>query len=311
MERESMKKLVFEKYQNNPIMSPDKMPINVLYTFNPGAVKHNGEYILMMDVTPLDGAHKIWIARSKDGVNFTPDPNPPAWPEPDPYHKETCVYDPRITKIGDEYFILYASEMPLTDVRLGILKTKDFVNFERISMGSEPGNRNGILFPEKIDDLYVRFDRPFGDEKNPCFMWLSFSPDLVFWGKTRPLTYKGLPFRDGHKMGGGAVPIKTDKGWLEIYHVVNGTVSGFIYTLKAMLLDLDDPSKVIGYTRNHILWPEHDYEMRGRVANVVFTCNAILEDDGMVKVYYGAADTNIGLATAKLDDIIAECLKDE
>jgi len=120
-----------------------------------------------------------------------------------------------------------------------------------------------------------------------------------------------MPFRDGHKMGGGAVPIRTDKGWLEIYHVVNGTCNGFIYTLKAMLLDLNDPSAVIGYTRDNLLWPEHDYEMRGRVANVVFTCNAIIEDDDTMKIYYGAADTNIGLATAKVEDVINECLKDE
>jgi len=213
--------------------------------------------------------------------------------------------------MGDEYIILYASERPGTDVMLGIIKTKDFVNFERISMGSEPGNRNGVLFPEKFDDLYVRFDRPFGDEKNPCFMWLSHSPDLVYWGKTRPLTYKGQPFRDGFKMGGGGVPIKTDKGWLAVYHVTNMTCNGFIYTLKAMMLDLKDPSVVIGYTRDHILWPEHDYEMRGRVANVVFTCNSILEDDGTIRVYYGAADTNIGLATANIDEIVAECFKNE
>lgn len=283
------------------------MPKEVLYTFNPGAIKHNGEYILMMDATTLDDIHRIWIARSKDGYNFVPDPEPVKWPEPDPDHPETCTYDPRITKIGDEYIILYASDLLQNDVRVGILKTKDFEHFERVCTGSELGNRNGCLFPEKVNNLYMRFDRPFGNELNPCYMWASYSPDLIFWGKSKPVTYKGKPFLDGFKMGAGAVPIKTDRGWLEIYHTVSTTCNGFIYRLKAMLLDLEDPSKIIGYTRDFLLWPEHDYEMKGRVMNVVFTCNALLEEDGTVKIYYGAADTNIGLAEGKLKDILDAC----
>ena len=303
-----MQKRIFNKYVNNPIMSPQKMPIDVLYTFNPGAIKFKDEYILMMDVTTLDDIHRIWIARSKDGVNFIPDSKPPKWPVPDPIHPEVNTYDPRITKIGEEYFILYASDLSQNAVRVGIIKTKDFENFERVSIGSEMGNRNGCLFPEKICGLYTRFDRPFGNELDPCYMWVSQSPDLVFWGKSRPLTYMGKPFVDGYKFGAGAVPIKTDKGWLEIYHTVSQTCNGFIYRLKAMLLDLDDPSIVLNYTKNFILWPEHDYEMKGRVSNVVFTCNALLDGDNTVRIYYGAADTNIGLATAKLDEIINACL---
>ena len=306
-----MSKRIFEKYAGNPVMSPAQMPKEVLYTFNPGAIKHNGEYILMMDVTTLDDIHRIWIARSKDGLHFTADREPVNWPAPDPTHIETCTYDPRITKIGDEYIILYASDLLQNDVRIGILKTKDFNSFERVCTGSELGNRNGALFPEKIDNLYARFDRPFGNELSPCYMWFSYSPDLVFWGKARPVTYKGKPFHDGYKMGAGAVPIKTEKGWLEIYHTVSTTCNGFIYRLKAMMLDLQDPSKIIGYTRDFLLWPEHDYEMKGRVMNVVFTCNALLEEDGTIKVYYGAADTNIGLATADMEEIIEACFEYE
>lgn len=306
-----MEERIFKKYANNPIISPEKMPETVLYTFNPGAIKHNGEYILMMDVTTLDDIHRLWLARSKDGYNFEIEPEPIEWPEPDPTHPETCTYDPRITKIGDEYIILYASDLLQNDVRVGIVKTKDFKHYERICIGSELGNRNGALFPEKLDDLYVRFDRPFGNELSPCYMWVSFSPDLVFWGKSKPVTYKGKPFQDGFKMGAGAVPIKTYKGWLEIYHTVSTTCNGFVYRLKACLLDLEDPSKIIGYTKDFLLWPEHEYEMKGRVMNVVFTCNAILEEDGTVKIYYGAADTNIGLAEGKLDDIIKACTNDQ
>ncbi len=302
---------IFTKYENNPVMSPAQMPVEVLYTFNPGAIKHGDEYILIMDVTTLDDIHRLWLARSRDGVHFTPDPGPADWPAPDPYHVETNIYDPRITKLGDEYIILYASDLEQNNVRVGIVRTRDFVRFERISTGSELGNRNGCLFPEKFGGLYTRFDRPFGNELHPCSMWLSQSPDLVFWGKSRRLHYRGKPFIDGHKMGAGAVPIRTGKGWLEIYHTVSCTCNGFIYRLKAMMLDLEDPGKVIGYTRDFLLYPEHDYEMKGRVANVVFTCNTLLEDDGTLRIYYGAADTCIGLATAHIDDVIHACLANE
>lgn len=303
-----MTRRILNKHPQNPLITPRNMPKDVLYVFNPGAIKHNGEYILIMNVTTLDDIHRLWIARGRDGIHFEIDPEPARWPAPDPTHPETCTYDPRITKMGDEYIILYASDLSQNDVRVGIVKTRDFRSFERVSIASELGNRNGALFPEKIDGLYTRFDRPFGNELNPCYMWISYSPDLVFWGKSKPLMYQGKPFHDGHKMGAGAVPIRTDKGWLEIYHTVSTTCNGFVYRLKAMLLDLKDPSRVIGYTRDFLLWPEHDYEMRGRVMNVVFACNSILEDDGTVRIYYGAADTNIGLAEGKLSDIINACL---
>ena len=196
------------------MISPVKMPRDVLYTFNPGAIKVNGEYIMIMDVTTLDDIHRFWIARSKDGYNFTPDPEPMKMPP----------------------------------------------------------------------------------------------PDLVYWGNSRPVMYKGKTFRDGFKMGSGAVPIKTDKGWLEIYHAVSTTCNSFIYRLKACLLDLEKPWEIIGHS-DFILWPEHDYEMCGRVANVVFTCNAIPEEDGSVKIYYGASDTNIGLAEGKISELVELCLK--
>ena len=228
-----MKKRVLKKYESNPVMSPEKMPIDVLYTFNPGAIYHNGEYILMMDVTTLDDIHRLWIARSKDGYNFEADPAPVKMPQADPFHPEMNTYDPRITKFGDEYIIIYASDLLQNDARLGILKTKDFNIFERVCTGSELGNRNGALFPEKYNGLYFRLDRPFGNEQEPCSMWMSFSPDLIYWGQSRPVMYKGKPFMDGFKMGAGAVPIRVKEGWLEIYHTVSTTCNGFIYRLKA------------------------------------------------------------------------------
>lgn len=304
-----MKKRVLAKYAQNPILTPEDMPAEVLYTFNPGAIKFKDTYIMILDATTPDDIHRLWIARSKDGYHFTPDPEPFPMPPVDPAYPETCTYDPRITKIGNEYIILYASDLSQNQVRIGILRTTDFETFERVATASELGNRNGALFPEKIGGLYARLDRPFGNEQDPCSIWVSYSPDLVFWGKSRPMTYQGKPFIDGFKMGAGAVPIRTPYGWLEIYHTVSTTCNDFIYRLKACLLDLKDPSVVLGYTKDFLLWPEHDYEMRGRVANVVFACNAIPEPDGTLKIFYGAADTNIGLAEGNIDEIVKLCLE--
>ena len=305
-----MAERLLQKYEGNPIITPADMPKEVLYTFNPGAIKHNGEYIMIMDATGLDDIHRLWLARSKDGIHFVPEEKPLPMPPKDPFHPEVHTYDPRITKFGDVYYIMYASDMGNNMARLGLLKTKDFVTFERVATASDLGNRNGALFPEKIDGLYCRFDRPFGSEQDASAMWMSFSPDLVFWGKARPLMYEGKPFIDGFKMGAGAVPIRTEKGWLEIYHTVSTTCNGFIYRLKAMLLDLEKPWEVLGHT-DFILYPEHDYEMRGRVSNVVFACNAIPEEDGSVKIYYGAADTNIGLAIGNINRLTEACLQKE
>jgi len=300
---------IFQKHPENPIVKPQDIPGGAaMYVFNPGAVKFRGEYLMMMDVATLAQPIVFWLARSRDGVHFTPDPAPVNWPAPDPLHPEVCVYDPRITRMGDDYYILYASSSEV-GVRVGIVKTRDFETFERVSTASELGNRNGCLFPEKIDGLYCRLDRPFGDPRAACDIWISYSPDLVYWGRSQRVMANRSALWDNHKIGGGAVPIKTDKGWLALYHGTTTTGGGIIYRLGVAMLDLKDPSKVLARGEDAVLWPEHSYELSGRVDNVVFTCNAIVESDETVKIYYGAADTCIGLAEAKLGDLVDACYR--
>ncbi len=306
---ENHSRRVLLKYSANPVVRPDQLSDGIMYAFNPGAIRFHNEYLLMIDAATHAQPVVFWIGRSKDGVHFTLDAEPVAWPAPPPEHPEDCVYDPRITRIGDEYVILYASSSEAAGVRVGIVKTRDFRTFERIAIASEQGNRNGVLFPEKINGLYARLDRPFGDPNDTCGMWISYSPDLVYWGQSRPVMGPRAGFWDGLKVGAGAVPIRTEKGWLEIYHGVTNTGAGLIYRLGACLLDLKDPSQVIARGEDAILWPEHPYEMTGRVGNVVFTCNALLDDDGTVRIYYGAADTCIGLAEGKLSDLIDACFR--
>ena len=297
------------KYAGNPVVKPTDLPEGIMYVLNPGAIKHDGEYLLMMDAATLPTPIVFWFARSRDGISFTPDSTPVKnWPRWSDEVVENCVYDPRITRLGDDYIIMYASQAPCRGVRTGVVKTRDFVSFERVPQAdTDQDNRNSVLFPEKINGWYVRFDRPMTGETDPGDMCISYSRDLRHWEGSKVLMTPRPGCWDAHKIGGGAVPIKTDRGWLCLYHGVDRTCNGFIYRLGVMLLDLNDPSKIIARSPNPVLWPEHDYEFNGRVPNVTFACNALLENDGTVKVYYGAADTCIGLAEAKLEDLIAAC----
>ena len=171
---------LMKRYEGNPVLTIDDLPVKGLgyYILNPGVVKFNGEYLLLVDVFHREGSIIFWIARSKDGYHFKFDPEPVDWPEmpADTGWIENGVYDPRITQFGDDYFIFYGSHNNQCGTRIALAKTRDFVKFEHVAVTSEVNNRNAALFPEKINGMYCRFERPFhGDEFSPCYMWMSFS----------------------------------------------------------------------------------------------------------------------------------------
>jgi beta-1,4-mannooligosaccharide/beta-1,4-mannosyl-N-acetylglucosamine phosphorylase len=188
------------------------------------------------------------------------------------------------------------------------MKTEDFKKFEWMGFISETDNRNGVLFPEKINGLYGRLDRPntgcdTGD------IWVSYSPDLIFWGKSECVfrNYEGVRWA-WTKIGPGAAPIKTSEGWLTIFHGVRTQCRAhFVYQLGVCLLDLKDPSKVRAMADEAILIPEEQYELVGQTPSVVFTCGAVVEDNGEVKLYYGGADTVQCVATTSLERLIEAC----
>ena len=304
-----IRKLIFQKYAGNPVVTADQFPGDIMYVMNPGAIKYNGAYLLFIDAATTSTPIIFWIARSQDGIHFTPDPEPVDWPAS--RHMETCVFDARITEIDGEYLLTYCSMTKERGVALGIVRTRDFVKFERIEqvdMGYE--YRNGAIFPEKIGGRYVRFDRPMpATIDEPAGMCISYSDDLAHWVETTPLMEPRANCWDSLKIGAGAVPIRTPEGWLEIYHGVdNSSCNAYIYRLGLVLLDLEVPTKIIARAELPVLWPDQPYEFQGRCPNVVFTANAIVEPDDTVKIYYGAADTCIGLATANLKELTDFCL---
>jgi beta-1,4-mannooligosaccharide/beta-1,4-mannosyl-N-acetylglucosamine phosphorylase len=298
------------------VLVADQVPYPTLYTHNAGACKFQGKYLLLFRAGVRDGVQKLGLAKSDDGYKFSVEPEPVMVGEGDEGRR---VYDARITQMGDTYYITYGNESE-HGVRGGIAATKDFRTFERISL-SEPDSRNHVLFPEKIGGHYVRLTRPFagygGNDEKPkgdFDIWISYSPDLVFWGKSKVLLSAKDCYWGLRKIGPGAPPIKTKEGWLEIFHGVDDRVPHKSYRLGCMLLDLEDPSKIIGRAEGYILEPEPPYDIRDiegpkKTLQVVFTCGAILEDDGEVKIYYGAADRMMCLATAQCDDLVALCRK--
>ena len=227
------------------------------------------------------------------------------------------LYDPRITKIEETYYIMFAIEFEKS-TQLGIGTTKDFKSFEFLDIVTTQDTRNGVLFPEKINGKYLRFERPNGHQiaggpltGNSIF--LSKSTDLLNW-ETVAKVAEGTHFWD-ELIGSGPPPIKTRKGWLHIYHGIAMHYAP-IYQVGVMLHDLHDPSKVISRGSQCILEPRETFELIGQVPNVIFPQGLIVEEydeegfaleSSEVKLYYGAADTSVGLATSTVERLIQQC----
>ena len=300
------KKEYVRRYEHNPIITPRDLPCRSNSVFNSSCIKQGDRYIMMLRIEDVDGSQHFRMAYSKDGIHFDIAAQPVQIPDSDEMERfELLRYDPRITPLEGTFYVTYAAHGS-KGVRVCMVQTDDFVNFKRISYVSQPDNRNGVLFPEKIKGRYARFDRPTmaHGQGGKGDMWLSYSPDMIHWGDAKLVAETRAERWDGHKLGAGAVPIKTAEGWLLLYHGVYERCNGLVYRCGAMLLDLDDPSKVIARSRGYILGPQEPYERIGDVGNVVFVTGNVVEPDGTVKLYYGAADTVMCLAFAKLTDLI-------
>jgi predicted GH43/DUF377 family glycosyl hydrolase len=303
---------ICKRYKGNPILTGKDFPAeaDIRNVFNSGIVKHNDVYIMVCRVEDSALVDRFWIAESSDGYNFKPRPKPVDMPHDNPEFAEYTTgmyYDPRVTKIEGSYYIVHAAHSGHT-CRLSLVKTEDFNKFEWMGFISETDNRNGVLFPEKINGLYARLDRP-NTGADTGDIWVSYSPDLTFWGKSKCVfrNWEGIRWA-WTKIGPGAAPIKTPEGWLNIFHGVRTQCKQhFVYQLGVCLLDLEDPSKVKAMSEKAILIPEEEYELTGQTPSVVFTCGAVVEDNGEVKLYYGGADTVQCVANTSIERLIDAC----
>lgn len=299
------------RYAKNPILTGADFPrgSGIQRVFNSGIIKHEGRYIMACRVEDRALRNFIWIAESADGYRFMPRAAPVEMPTSNPEFAEYTrgmYYDPRITRIEDTYYLVHAAHSH-HGCRLSLLETRDFNTFEWRGFISETDNRNGVLFPERINGLYARLDRPntgseFGD------IWISYSPDLLFWGQSKCVLRNADVRWAWSKIGPGAVPIKTRAGWLNIFHGVRTQCkSHYVYQLGVCLLDSNDPGRVLALAQEAILEPQELYELVGQTPSVVFTSGAVVEDDGEIKIYYGGADTVMCVATTSIERLLKLC----
>jgi|WetSurMetagenome_2_1015567.scaffolds.fasta_scaffold273229_1 beta-1,4-mannooligosaccharide/beta-1,4-mannosyl-N-acetylglucosamine phosphorylase len=312
------------RHEKSPIITradiPEILPHvrDVTSVFNPGAIKAGNEYVLILRVQLRSRETFFIAATGKDGVNFSVSKKMVHFKGIEKvkdriYH----TYDARITKLDGAYYIMFALDME-GSCQLGLGVTKDFQSFEFLGIVSNEDIRNGVLFPEKVEGKYLRMDRPNkakvdGGVMSGNTIWLSESDDLLHWTPRAPVMGGRFHYWD-ELIGSGPPPVKTRQGWLHVYHGVAGHFgSSNIYQAGAVLLDLEDPSKIIGRCRCNILEPREIYELAGQVPNVVFPSGMIVEEfdkDGFarpespVKIYYGAADTAVGLATCTVQDLL-------
>ena len=315
MKRDATK--ILTRHPANPILHvKDYSGIAQLY--NPSPVQYGEETILLVSVVEHAATRGVGrdvgqtrIARSRDGVHFdlSDDDFIDTQSDEYPYPLYHHFIDNRVTKIDDWYYIVTPVMVNGYDSPVGMLgRTKDFESYERIDVITQPKNRGASLFPEKIGGKYYKLDRPGGGDGGHGDIWVSSSPDLVHWGCFKPVIAAGYRFWNVQKIG-PTPPIKTDKGWLELMHGVFSPAGGTYYYIGALLLDLDEPWKVIGKTNSYILAPEEEYERHGNCDNTVFVCGAIADHEAdELRVYYGATDNYICLATGRLSELVQACV---
>ncbi len=315
-----MRELV-KRYEHNPILRPEDMPAPCCAVYNSGVIKTaDGEYIMASRFETMSKRQCVWVSRSRDGIHFTPDEAPVRFtcaPEDEDEYNETVYidgpligswYDPRINPVDGEYYITYCVGGDY-GCRIAIGKTTDFKTIRHVSFPLHILNRNAVLFPEKIGGEYWMLHRPQNTmSTSNGNIWISSSPDLKYWGNCRVVA-KPEHYWENKKIGPAAPPIRTDEGWLVVYHGVFPHSNGVNYGGGVMLLDLEKPWKVIGRCPDAILYVKELYEMVGQVPNVVFPGAVVPEPDGTVKLYYGAADYVQCVATANLSDLINACLR--
>jgi beta-1,4-mannooligosaccharide/beta-1,4-mannosyl-N-acetylglucosamine phosphorylase len=295
---------VFKRYKGNPIITPKNLDgLDCNSIFNSAVVRYGKGYIGVFRVDTQAMRQQMHVGRSRDGVKWAIEPQPlhVTWDDPD-YEANPYGYDPRVTPLEGKYYVTYCNHYH--GPTLGIMETTDFKTFKQLCNAVPPYNRNGVLFPRRINGKYAMLHRPsdrghtpFGD------IFYCSSPDLIHWGNHK-FVFGTVGGWQSTKVGAGPVPIEIDDGWLLIYHGVLTSCNGYVYRAGAAILDKDEPWRVRYRCTRYLLSPTEHYECVGDTPNVVFPNAAIVYPDGKLALYYGCADTCIGLAHCYIDELI-------
>ena len=300
---------LFHRHRRNPILTAADWPYPVNTVFNPGAtLLSDGSTLLLCRVEDRTGRSHLCVARSANGVDgWQIDPTPTLPPDPENYPEELWgIEDPRITYLAElnRYAVVYTA-YSRGGPGVSLALTEDFRHFERYGMIMPPEDKDAALLPHRIGNKWALIHRPIG--YLGAHMWISYSPDLKHWGDHKlMLEARRGAWWDANKIGLSSPPIQTPQGWLVIYHGVRQTAAGALYRLGLALFDLDNPARCLRRSDSWIFGPEEPYERHGDVDNVVFPCGYTLAPDGdTLRLYYGAADSCIALATASVRELLA------
>jgi predicted GH43/DUF377 family glycosyl hydrolase len=299
---------LFFRHPKNPILSPRDWTYPVNTVFNPGAtLLRDGTTLLLARVEDRSGISHLTAARSANGVDgWVVDPRPTLLPDPKNFPEELWgIEDARITFVPelDKYVIVYTS-YSRGGPGVSLALTSDFRSFDRLGAIMSPEDKDAALLPHRINGRWALIHRPVGPMG--AHIWISFSPDLQYWGRHRMiLEARRGAWWDANKIGMSPPPIETKEGWLMIYHGVRNTVSGALYRLGLALFDLEHPERCILRGNTWVFSPEEPYERFGDVGNVAFPCGYTIGPDGdTLRLYYGGADTVIGLATGSISCLL-------
>lgn len=300
---------LFRRHDDNPILTARDWPYPAHTVFNPGAtLLPDGTTLLLCRVEDRRGHSHLCVARSVNGVDaWKIDETPTMRPEPDLFPEELWgIEDPRITFVDElgKYAIAYTA-FSKGGPGVALALTSDFTTFERLGLVMQPDDKDAALLPRRINGNFALIHRPVTDDA--AHIWISFSPDLRNWGGHKPMLMarKGA-WWDANKVGLSPPPIETERGWLMLYHGVRQTASGSLYRLGIALFDKNEPDVLLARGDSWVFGPETTYEREGDVGNVAFPCGTTLGRDGdTIRMYYGAADTSIALATGSVREILA------
>ncbi len=300
---------LFRRHGKNPILTAYHWPYPANAVFNPGACHFEGQTLLLVRVEDRKGISHLTVARSADGYGgWAIDPHPSLLPSPETNPEELWgIEDPRLTWLDDQKcwaitYTAYSRAGPLVSLAC----TEDFRHFRRLGSVMPPEDKDAALFPVRFGHRYAMLHRPVSTfHPTGAHIWISFSPDLRHWGDHRILIEpRRGAWWDAGKIGLSSPPLETPEGWLLLYHGVRMTPAGCLYRLGLALLDREDPTRVLHRSSEWIFGPHAAYEREGDVDNVVFPCGWTRDGDDLL-IYYGAADTRVAIAHARVSELIA------
>jgi predicted GH43/DUF377 family glycosyl hydrolase len=298
----------FRRHPDNPIITTAHLPYPANTVFNPGAGRVGDEVVLLLRVEDFRGISRLTVARSSDGVTgWRFDDTALLAPESDGRPEEVWgCEDPRLTWLPElsEWAIAYTAYSRLGPL-VSLAMTADFRRVRRLGPVMPPEDKDAALFPRRFGGRWAMIHRP-SPLRGGAHMWISFSPDLRHWGDHELLLEaREGAWWDADKIGLGPPPLQTPDGWLICYHGAHATASGSIYRVGLALLDLNDPRVVLRRTDQWVLGPSAPYERSGDVNKVVFPTGWVLDEPSdTLSIYYGAADTVVAMATARLGELL-------